>query len=74
VFAFKTEYAMLLRPIHKRSMLSDKCHPIVGCLPMSTLTPARDSSRLKRIAELWPYILIALSIVGLALKLYRGAL
>ena len=46
----------------------------VGVLPMSTHVPARDSSRLKQMAELWPYILIALSILGLALKLYRGTL
>jgi hypothetical protein len=39
---------------------------------MSTHAQAKDISRLKRMAELWPYILVALSIVGLALKLYRG--
>jgi hypothetical protein len=39
---------------------------------MSGVTPASLSSRLKRIAELWPYILVVISIVGLALRVYRG--
>jgi hypothetical protein len=29
-------------------------------------------TKLMRIAEFWPYILVAISIVGLALRLYRG--
>jgi hypothetical protein len=38
------------------------------------VTLASGSSRLKRIAEFWPHILLAISIVGLALKLYQGTL
>jgi hypothetical protein len=41
---------------------------------MSSVTPASGWSRLKRIAEFWPYILVAVSIIGLALKLYKGTI
>jgi hypothetical protein len=40
---------------------------------MTSLMRAANS-RIKRIADKWPYILIAISLVGLALKLYRGTI
>jgi hypothetical protein len=39
--------------------------------PLSSLTPA---TRLKRIAELWPYILLPISILGLAVRVHRGTI
>ena len=39
---------------------------------MSDITPAKEISRLKRIAKLWPYIVIAGSLLGLAVRVYRG--
>jgi hypothetical protein len=38
---------------------------------MSSITRT-SNSRIKQLADLWPYILLAISLVGLALKLYRG--
>jgi len=41
----------------------------------ATIRELRESlpgRELKRIADRWPYILLAISIIGLALKIYRG--
>jgi len=53
-------------------MLSRNSHPLVRVLRMSTHTPANYTSGLKRLVWLWPYILIAISLAGLAFRLYRG--
>jgi hypothetical protein len=39
---------------------------------MRAVVPAKGTTRLKQIAQLWPYILIAMSLVGLVLRFYRG--
>ena len=41
---------------------------------MKLIRPLREESILKRLADLWPYILIAISIIGLVFRLFRGTL
>jgi len=50
-------------------MLACSRHPLVRVLPMSTHTPANYASELKRLVWLWPYILTAISLAGLAFTL-----
>ena len=35
-------------------------------------TTGIGGSRLRRLAEMWPYILVAIAVIGVAIKVYRG--
>ena len=39
---------------------------------MRSRVPAIGTTRLKRIGAFWPYILIVISILGLAIRIWRG--
>ena len=41
-------------------------------IPMRAVIPGRGTTSLRDITELWPCILIAVSLIGLAVRLYRS--